>query len=125
MSSSIGSLHLPNVSRKKTAKKGNKLSDDELDLLAQQVSLLSPILPPDIIEGVTKTLSDYGSKLFSDLFDSFGAPDTARTKRCLKREDSHVSSDDVVWRKNERRRKHIQAVKELLDVITKETVSPI
>ena len=85
--------------REKGEKKGNKLSDDELELLSHQVSLLSPILPPDIIEDVAKTLSDYGKKLFSELLDSFGAPDTDRAEKCLRRQDSHFSADDVVWRK--------------------------
>ena len=113
------------MSRKKGAKKGNKLSGDELELLSHQVSLLSPILPPYIIEDVAKTLFGYGKIFFSELIGSFGAHDAARAKKCLGREYPHVSSDDVVWRENERRKKHIQAVKELLDVITKETVFQI
>ena len=39
----------------------------------------------------------------------------------LRREDSHVSNDNVVWRKNERRITHIKRAKQLLDVIKGET----
>ena len=93
-------------SEKQTAdkNKGNKIPGAELDLLAHQISLLSPICPPDIIADVTKTLSGYGSEIFSELLDSFGAADNSRKKRYIRRETSHVSSDDEVWMINERRR---------------------
>ena len=110
----------PDAKKKKT--KRDKDDNSSKMLLAHRVRILSPILPSDILDQVTTRLCTFGATLFDELFKTFGTTaNDSKTRLELRRMDSHVSADSKVWRRDERRGKHISEVKELLDVLTRET----
>ena len=92
------------------------------ELLSRQVRIPAPILPDSDILAAEKELLDYASTLFSDLFATFGKPATdSKTRKNLRRQDSHVSADNTVYTKNQRREEYIKFIKELCDVVAEET----
>ena len=115
----LGDFLFSKCSTKKAAKKD---SDEDQELLSEQFRILSPILPPNTMDKLKNTLPSYAKRLFTELMETFGTPAIGKKiKKVLRREESHVSDDNQVWHRNQRRETHIKSVKELLDVITSET----
>ena len=111
--------------RAKNGRKKQKKSEVEAgvenELLSEQVRIAAPIFPVDTLEEVTTELYGYVACQFSDLLKTFGLLSIGpKTEKYLKRQESHVSEDNIPYRRGERRLTHIAGFKELLDVVAGE-----
>ena len=99
------------IQKKKNVKKTEEEEAREKDHLAEIVRILGPILPNSVLEPVSNSLYQHANDQLSELFETFGTlqdPKKVKIRRALKREDSHVSEDNKVYRKDERRNNYMK-----------------
>ena len=65
----------------KRTKENGKHNSVDPKLFSEQVRILSPISPPDIMEAFEDKLVVYAAKIFTELMDTFGRPcNSSKTK---------------------------------------------